>query len=183
MGQPRPNKSTSDTMATTDNDSLDPLSQTEQFRRLETTLRSNSAKFEKILHAILDTKTSLETKIDTVSLEVNLLRADHRKLAERVTQAEAITQTLPPTFQSLQTQIASMQKELNALHRRAEDADGRSRQNNIRFIGFPERSELPHAELFLEKCLRSTVFHNGAPTLAHRIPGDLPKLVPLHALS
>ena len=51
---------------------------------LHTTLNGHSKQFQCILHAIQDTKNTLETKIDTVALGVGVLRTDHRNLADRV---------------------------------------------------------------------------------------------------
>ena len=49
---------------------------------LHATLEARSKQFERILLAIQDTKSTLEIKIDTVALDVCILRSDHRKLAE-----------------------------------------------------------------------------------------------------
>ncbi|KAJ1090263.1 hypothetical protein NDU88_003398 [Pleurodeles waltl] len=51
---------------------------------LETTLQAHSTQLEKILQAIMDTKASIENRIDTVSQDLNLLRVDHRNLTDRV---------------------------------------------------------------------------------------------------
>ena len=57
---------------------------------LSTILAAHTAQFEKILAAIRDTKNALEAKIDNVALDVGLLRADHKKLSERVKEIEAV---------------------------------------------------------------------------------------------
>ncbi|KAJ1151483.1 hypothetical protein NDU88_004263 [Pleurodeles waltl] len=51
--------------------------------QLEEMLHSHSAQFVKVLQAILKMKTSLESRIVAKPVEVTLLRADHRNLAER----------------------------------------------------------------------------------------------------
>ncbi|KAJ1082321.1 hypothetical protein NDU88_002489 [Pleurodeles waltl] len=105
--------------------------------QLDTTLKSHSAQFDKVLQAILDTKTSLETRIDTIATDVTLLRADDRKLADRVEETESSLAALCPTVQDLHSQLKQMQLDLTALHARAEDAECRSRRNNIKLVGFP----------------------------------------------
>ncbi|KAJ1161783.1 hypothetical protein NDU88_002264 [Pleurodeles waltl] len=42
-------------------------------RHLKATLNPDSTQFQRILQAIMDTKTALESKIDSVSLDVELL--------------------------------------------------------------------------------------------------------------
>ncbi|KAJ1139770.1 hypothetical protein NDU88_006135 [Pleurodeles waltl] len=69
----------------------------ETLAQLDTTLKSHSAQFDKVLQAILDTKTSLETRINTIATDVTLLRADHRKLADRVEEMESSFAALCPT--------------------------------------------------------------------------------------
>ena len=60
----------------------------EALRNFGATLDTHSKQFEQILQAIRDTKNTLEAKIDTVALDVGILRADHRKLADRVSEME-----------------------------------------------------------------------------------------------
>ncbi|KAJ1129106.1 hypothetical protein NDU88_007477 [Pleurodeles waltl] len=55
------------------------------------------------------------------------------------------------TVQELQVQMTQVKLEMNALHKWAEDAEGRSRCNNIRLVGFPERPEGPSVELFVDQ--------------------------------
>ncbi|KAJ1185848.1 hypothetical protein NDU88_002635 [Pleurodeles waltl] len=65
------------------------------------TLAAHSTQMEKVLQAILDTRTSLEGKTDTVVAEVNIFRMEHRKLANRVTTTET-------TLNTAQRDIADM---------------------------------------------------------------------------
>ncbi|KAJ1108293.1 hypothetical protein NDU88_005669 [Pleurodeles waltl] len=73
-------------------------------RNLEATLDIHFHQFERILQAILDTKTVLETKINTVSLEVGLLRMNHWRLEEQVEDTELGLSTMRTTMQDLHTQ-------------------------------------------------------------------------------
>ncbi|KAJ1192956.1 hypothetical protein NDU88_002262 [Pleurodeles waltl] len=101
---------------------------------MNTTLYAYCIQYVKILQAIQDTKTTLETKIDTISQEVNLLHADTRKLADRVDDTESSLATMQPTVQDLQTQMSQLRMEVSSLHCRAEEAEGRSRRNNVGFV-------------------------------------------------
>ncbi|KAJ1198767.1 hypothetical protein NDU88_002606 [Pleurodeles waltl] len=108
------------------------------------TLRTHSLQFDKLLQAIIDTKSSIEGKIDAVVMEVTLLRADHRN------NTELALKTVQPEVASMRTKIQQMEMELMQLQRIAEDAEGRYRRNIIRFLGIPEQTESPNAEEFLE---------------------------------
>ena len=146
---------------------------------LQATLEGHSKQFDKILQAIQDTKTTLETKIDTVALDLGILRADHRKLAERVTELESGSLTVQPTIHQLQKEVRDMAVDVGALQRRAEEAEGRTRRNNIRFVGFPEKAEAKNSDLFLEEWLGATVLGGNLPKFfsverSHRTPGRPP---------
>ncbi|KAJ1141822.1 hypothetical protein NDU88_008150 [Pleurodeles waltl] len=130
---------------------------------MEVTLHNHTSQFKKVPQAILDTKTTLETKIDAVTLDGNLLRTDHWVLVERVTETENDVAMLTPCVKALQENMTHLTTEVDELQRRAEDAEGRSRQNNIRLVGFPERAKVPSTELFLEKWLTGTVLQNKVP--------------------
>ena len=135
----------------------------EPMKQLESTLNGHTAMFEKILTAIRESKEVLEAKIGAVQEETGLLRADHTKLSERVSETESCLTSLRPTVVEVQQQMKEMRAELHRLRDRAEDAEGRSRRNNVRFLGFPEKSESPNAELFLEEWLLKEVLRPPAP--------------------
>ncbi|KAJ1201266.1 hypothetical protein NDU88_005079 [Pleurodeles waltl] len=67
-------------------------------QQMDAKIHNHTSQFEKVLQAILDTKTSLETKIDAVTQDVNLLRADHGKLSERVAETETDVAGMRPTM-------------------------------------------------------------------------------------
>ncbi|KAJ1101676.1 hypothetical protein NDU88_006741 [Pleurodeles waltl] len=135
----------------------------ETLAQLDATLKSHSAQFNKVLQAILNTKTSLETRIATIATDVTLLQADHRKLTDHVEETESSLAALRPTVQDLHFQLKQMQLDLTTLHTRAEDAEGRSRRNNIRLVGFPEQVESPNTELFVEQWLIDHVLDGKPP--------------------
>ncbi|KAJ1105881.1 hypothetical protein NDU88_003285 [Pleurodeles waltl] len=103
----------------------------ESLRHLETTLQTHSVKFDKVLQAILDTRTSLESRINAISIEVNLLHVDYRKLVGHVEEAEYILATMRPMVQDVHTRLQRIEEDMATLQRRAKDADGHSRCNNI----------------------------------------------------
>ena len=146
---------------------------------LNALLASHTTQFEKVLAAIQDTKNTLETKIDNVALDVGLLRSDHKKLAERVKVMEETNKTVHPEVQTLRQDVIRITNDVENLHRRAEEAEGRARRNNVRFIGFREKTESQAADLFLENWLIANIFANTPPKFfsierAHRTPGRPP---------
>ncbi|KAJ1189108.1 hypothetical protein NDU88_005859 [Pleurodeles waltl] len=148
-------------------------------QKLELTLQSHTSQFEKILQAILDTKITLEAKIGSVTEDLNILRTDQHALADRVSELERDTVAIPRSVEDLQSQLVHLSTEVDSLKRRAEDAEGRSRRNNIRMVGFPERAEGLSAELFIEKWLTDTILKDNIPKFfsverAHRIPARPP---------
>ncbi|KAJ1140723.1 hypothetical protein NDU88_007067 [Pleurodeles waltl] len=85
-----------------------PASQNQGFPPQSTTAMANpecpSALEDKlgiVLLAIDGTGTSLDSKIDTVSSDLGLLHADHKKLADKVTLVEKTVTTLPPRADKL----------------------------------------------------------------------------------
>ncbi|KAJ1181547.1 hypothetical protein NDU88_006753 [Pleurodeles waltl] len=124
--------------------------------KMSETLTTHSTQIEKVLQAVLDTRTSLEGKIDTLVAEVNILRTEHRKLADRVTTAETTLETAQPDIEEIKLRLQQQESEIQRLHKRADEAEGRSRRNNVRFLGFPEKIEQPNAESFLVHWLKET---------------------------
>ncbi|KAJ1172857.1 hypothetical protein NDU88_004699 [Pleurodeles waltl] len=120
---------------------------------LESTLQSHSVQFKKVLQAIMDIKSSLELKIDTVSQDLNLLRVDHRNLTERVKTMDDTLSKTSPMVSDKQKQIQRLDAEVKMLWRRAEEAESRSRRNNIRFVVFPEHPPEQSSELTIEQWL------------------------------
>ncbi|KAJ1136024.1 hypothetical protein NDU88_002451 [Pleurodeles waltl] len=95
---------------------------TATLQQMNKTLHIHSAQSDKLLQAVLDTKVTLEVKIDSVAQEVNLLPVDHRKLAKKVSGNEASLAVVQPEIKDLQSQITQLTAEVSALQRRAEDA-------------------------------------------------------------
>ena len=107
--------------------------------------------------AITGSRDALETRIEGVSIEVNLLRDDLRKMSDKVHSAEGNIDTLKLEVASLKKQVSQMQQTSETLAYRVEDAEGRARLNNLRFLGFPERSEGQDTETFMENWIRGIV--------------------------
>ncbi|KAJ1141961.1 hypothetical protein NDU88_008289 [Pleurodeles waltl] len=58
-------------------------------------------------------RTSLQGKIDTVVAEVNILRMEHRKLADRVTTAETTLETAQPDIEEMKLRLQHQESEIH----------------------------------------------------------------------
>ncbi|KAJ1138644.1 hypothetical protein NDU88_005025 [Pleurodeles waltl] len=83
-----------------------------------------------------------------------------------------------PTHNEKGTAIELLQQQVQALQERAEDAEGRSRRNNIRILGTPEGKEGKNPTQYVEEWLKSIVEDRLSVHFvvdrAHRIPGRRP---------
>ncbi|KAJ1111961.1 hypothetical protein NDU88_000233 [Pleurodeles waltl] len=69
-------------------------------------------------------RTALEHKIETLSIEVNLLRADLHKVSDKVTTAEGNIVELQVETVTLKKQMAQLTTSARELERRAEYGEG-----------------------------------------------------------
>ncbi|KAJ1185073.1 hypothetical protein NDU88_001868 [Pleurodeles waltl] len=170
---------TEDTANTKEDDTL------EEHRRpppafLVATLAEHSQRFNEILSAVLEIKTTLEPKIDALRIDMGHMREDHKKVKEQV---EATGSTLRPTVEDAISHIRALQKEVTQLQQRVEDQEGRSRHNNICVEGLPKREEDPSMDLYIEDWLSKTAVqgkHSSFSSVdrAYWVPGRLPPLGP-----
>ncbi|KAJ1142285.1 hypothetical protein NDU88_008612 [Pleurodeles waltl] len=109
-----------------------------------------------IMVAIQDLKNSLEPKLDAVTVDVKLLRADFCKMSEKVTSAELHINLLQSTSKKLEDQFQYLTKQQALMAARLEDLEGR-RRNNIQVVGVPEGAEGPSMDLFLEDLIVNTL--------------------------
>ncbi|KAJ1145388.1 hypothetical protein NDU88_011675 [Pleurodeles waltl] len=107
-----------------------------------------------ILAAIQGSRVALEAKIETVEVEVNLLRADLRKVSDKFKVAEVSIVELQTEVGSLRKQMVQATSTVGRLEARLEDAGGRSQHNNIRLLGFLEGAEGFAAETFVENWIK-----------------------------
>lgn len=128
-----------------------------------------------ILRALTDTKEALQQDIAQVSLGLRLLWADHVKLVDRVKSTEVALEVLEPAQKAIDVKMGEVTRRLRVLERRAEDAEGRNRRNNIRVVGLPEGIAGTSIIDYLEQWLRTVVAPEGLTPFytlerAHRVP-------------
>ncbi|KAJ1117097.1 hypothetical protein NDU88_005297 [Pleurodeles waltl] len=93
-----------------------------------------------VLAAIQGSRVVLEGKIKTVAVKVNLLQADLRMVSDKVKVAEGSRLELQTEMGVLRKQIVQVNSTVSRLEARLDDAEGRSRQNNVRLLGFMEHA-------------------------------------------
>ena len=113
------------------------------------------------LDAILAALVKLDTKVDMMASDFNLLRADQKKVSERVKRVEAEVAALCPQTKDIQSQVLELHKRVGFLEYRAEDAEGRARRNNLRIVGLPEMVGGQNLVEYLEDWLRTAVALEG----------------------
>lgn len=137
-------------------------------------------KLDIILQEIRDTRKALEIQIGTLSTGLNLLRADHGKLNEKVQANKLALQDLIPQQTEHSIKRENIQRTLAELQNRIDEAEGRSRRNNIRILCIPEKCEGRNATTFVEQWLRTNISSEGLTShfsveRAHRLPSRPPE--------
>ncbi|KAJ1217719.1 hypothetical protein NDU88_005310 [Pleurodeles waltl] len=106
-------------------------------------------------------RVALEGKRETVAVEVNLLRADLRKVSNKVKLAEGSIAALQTEVRTLRKQMVQATSTVGWLEARLEDAERRSRRNNVRLLSFLERVEGSATESFVENWIRDVLQPTG----------------------
>lgn len=128
-----------------------------------------------ILEAINASKAELMGRIDHLSSECTLIRHDLDKIRSRLTTVETRVSEVEDVSHVHDGRITELREQVQALQRRADDAEDRQRRNNIRVVGLPEGAEgdktTTFAELFFKQLLS---LQDLPPTYvierAHRVP-------------
>ncbi|KAJ1173687.1 hypothetical protein NDU88_005513 [Pleurodeles waltl] len=79
---------------------------------LATKLAKHTQKFNDILNAVQDIKSTLEPKIDSLGIPIGHLHEDHKKLKDRVEATENTVSEMCPTVMDVATHINDLQKEV-----------------------------------------------------------------------
>ncbi|KAJ1097484.1 hypothetical protein NDU88_002602 [Pleurodeles waltl] len=88
-----------------------------------------------VVRAATASRVALEGKIYALVTDLTVLRDNHRRLAEKVATTDRQLKELLPEVKDDTTKAQQMEKQIRGLELRAEDAENRSRRNNIRVIG------------------------------------------------
>ncbi|KAJ1206442.1 hypothetical protein NDU88_001847 [Pleurodeles waltl] len=110
-----------------------------------------------IMAAIQDLRGSLEPKLDTVTVDVTLLRADLKKVTEKVINAETDIARLQSTSKRLEDQIQFLTAGHGKIVVHLQDQKGMAQRKNSRVGRVPEGVEGPSVELFLETLITDSL--------------------------
>lgn len=105
------------------------------------------------MEAIAEIKTSLEHKMDSISIEMNLIRADLTKTNEKIKHLDIQTSSLTDVVTQLQREVTDLKTSHMITERKLDDYDGRLRRNNLRILGVPENAEGLTPDLFKQKLI------------------------------
>ena len=133
-----------------------------------------------IMTAIQGIQVTLEGKMDSISTEVNLLRADFGKMKERIKDNQGAVTMLQSENKDLKSQVMELQKTTDKIVDKLDEYEGRMRRNNIRITGVPEKMEGPTVDLFVEELVSKRLKARGLSKYfsverAHRVPGGRPR--------
>ena len=128
-----------------------------------------------ILAAIEQSKTSLLVRIDHLAEECNLIRNDLDKIRGRMAETETRVSATEDLTATHATSIAELQRTVQSLVAKSDDAENRLRRNNVRVLGLPEREEGEHPAEFAEEFFKTLLNLTDVPPTyvverAHRVP-------------
>ncbi|KAJ1153721.1 hypothetical protein NDU88_006479 [Pleurodeles waltl] len=112
---------------------------------------SGDPSLHEIMEAIQSSRSNIELKIDAVTINVNLLRPDRRKVNDKVTTGDSHTSGLQAMTKRLEKQVQDLTKQQKVVGVKLEDQEGRARRNSVRIMVVPEGAEGRSTELFIEE--------------------------------
>ncbi|KAJ1084298.1 hypothetical protein NDU88_004450 [Pleurodeles waltl] len=140
--------------------------------------KENMDKLDTILKEIRDSRQAIENRLDMITTDMNIMKDDQAKLSDRLKQTESTVADILPTHNDNKNAIVKLQQQMEDLQERIEDAEGRSRRNNIRIIGLPEGKEgnnpTQYIETWLQSIAKDKLSTHFVVERAHRIPGRKP---------
>lgn len=119
--------------------------------------------------------SSLTVQFESFQEDIGHVRRDIQKVAERTTRIETRISDLEDQFVPTQATVRKHSQLIAALLAKTDDLENRSRRNNVRLIGVPEKIEGANPSEYFESWLRNT-FEKGTLTplfaveRAHRVP-------------
>ncbi|KAJ8014148.1 hypothetical protein DPEC_G00037240 [Dallia pectoralis] len=126
-----------------------------------------------ILKAIISLKSGLYKKIDGVQTTITEVRKEIQECTGRLAHAEKRISDAEDNVNGLISKVSTLESTVKTLSDKVEDLECRSRRNNVRLVGLPEKAEGLDTVTFLEKWLPEALGMESRETLvierAHRI--------------
>lgn len=137
------------------------------------TPKSDEKTNEDIMKAIFSLKNGLYKKIDVVQLTITEVKKQVQECTGRITHAEQRISDAEDNVNELLTKVSTLENTVKTLTDKVDDLECRSRRNNVRMVGLPEKAEGQDAAGFLERWLPGALGlePREAPVIerAHRI--------------
>lgn len=132
---------------------------------------------EDIMKAIISLKSGLYKKIDVVEWTISDVKKQVQECTGRIAHAKQRISGAEDNVNELLTKVSTLENTVKTLTNKVDDLECRSRCNNVRLVGLPEKAEGQDATAFLERWLPGVLGLEPweAPVIeqAHRI-GTLP---------
>lgn len=106
-----------------------------------------------IMKAILSLKSGLYKKIDVVQATITDVRKQVQECTGRIAHAEQRISDAEDNVNGLISKVSALENTVKSLTNKVDDLECRSRRNNVRLVGLPEKVEGQDAAAFLEKWL------------------------------
>ena len=106
---------------------------------------------KEILDAIKGLKDDFSDRFDGVISAIDGVRKEISVCTERVTRAEVRISSTEDEVVTLQAKVRKLEHDKRELQDKATDQEARSRRNNLRLVGLPEKTEAGDTCGFLEK--------------------------------
>ncbi len=106
-----------------------------------------------IMKAIISLKSGLYKKIDIVQLTITDVKKQVQECTGHIAHAEQRISDAEDNVNELLTEDRTLENTVKTLTDKVDDLECRSRRNNVRLVGLPEKAEGQDTAVFLEKWL------------------------------
>lgn len=132
-----------------------------------------------IMKAIMSLKSGLYKKIDGVQTSITEVRKEIQECTGRLVHAEQRISDAEDNVNGLISKVSILENTVKTLSNKVEDLECRSRRNNVRLVGLPEKAEGLDTATFLEKWIPEALGMESREPLvierAHRIGTHAPE--------
>lgn len=121
------------------------------------------------------TLNSLNLHVSSLKADMAFVRQDMQQIKERVKEAEVRISTVEDQLPPIHKELKQATQQIATLLNKVDDLENRSRRNNVRLVGVPERVEGRDPVAFFESWLKETIGSDALSPYftierAHRVP-------------
>lgn len=134
---------------------------------------SGESNNQDIMKAIMSLKSGLYMKIDGVQKTITKVRKEIQECTGQIAHAEQHISDAEDNVNGLISEVSMLESTVKTLSNKVGDLECRSRRNNVRLVGLPEKVEGQDTVTFLENWIPEALGMESRETLvierAHRI--------------